>query len=121
MQKNEPIVRYTAAELDEMLARGEDQTDWAYVSSLTEDELEASIDPAEEGEPDWDNTQAGIPGPQQRVSLLVDDAVVAWFRAEVAGTGLGFKTRMNEVLREYMEARREPAEPVEAGSARRAG
>ena len=29
MEKNEHIVRYTAAELDEMLRRGEDLTNWA--------------------------------------------------------------------------------------------
>ncbi|MDQ3693331.1 MAG: BrnA antitoxin family protein [Chloroflexota bacterium] len=121
MQKNEHIVRYTAAELDEIRARGEDLTDWAYVDSLTDEQIEASIDREEEGEPDWDNTRAGIPGPQQRVSMMVDDDIVAWFRTEVAGTGLGFKTRMNDALREYMEARRQPPAPVEAGSARRTG
>jgi uncharacterized protein (DUF4415 family) len=121
MQKNENIVRYTAAEIDEMLARGEDQTNWAYVDSLTDEQIEASIDREEEGEPDWDSARAGIPGPSERVTMQIDEDIVAWFRTAVKGTGLGFKTLMNEALREYMEARREQSAPVETGSARRAG
>ena len=49
MQNGERIVRYTADELDEMLRRGESQTDWARVDAMTEEELEASIDHEEEG------------------------------------------------------------------------
>ncbi len=63
MQKSEHIVRYTADELDEMLARGESRTDWARVDAMSEEELEASIDRAEEGEFDWTTVQIGIPGP----------------------------------------------------------
>ncbi|MDQ3693329.1 MAG: BrnA antitoxin family protein [Chloroflexota bacterium] len=120
MQKNENIVRYTAAELDELLARGEDETNWARVDALTEAELEASIDWEEEGEPDWDSTRAGLPGPHQRLTILIDDDIIAWFRAE-AGTGLGFKTRMNDALREYMEARRQQPAPATTGSGRHSG
>ena len=39
MTKNERIVRYTAEEIDEMLRRGEDETDWAKVYAMTEEEL----------------------------------------------------------------------------------
>lgn len=65
MQENERIVRYTADELDEMLRRGESQTDWARVDAMTVEELEASIDHDEEGEIDWSTIQAGIPGPKR--------------------------------------------------------
>lgn len=34
MQKNERIVRYTADELDDMIRRGEDRTDWERVNNL---------------------------------------------------------------------------------------
>ena len=57
-------VRYTAEEIDEMLRRGESQTDWARVDAMTEDELEASIDHDDEGEFDWSTVQVGIPAPQ---------------------------------------------------------
>ncbi|MDQ3693333.1 MAG: BrnA antitoxin family protein [Chloroflexota bacterium] len=114
-------MRYTAAELREMRARGQSQTNWAYIDSLTEAELEASIDWEEEGTPDPDSLRAGIPGPGERINILIDDDIVTWFRAEGAGTGLGFKTRMNDALREYMEARQERPEPVEVGTERRSG
>lgn len=65
MQKKEHIVRYTADELDEMLLRGEDQSDWPRVRAMTEEELEASIDAEDEGEFDWSRVQVGIPGPKR--------------------------------------------------------
>ena len=121
MQTEENIVSYTMDEVKAMNARGESQSNWAYVDALTDEELEASIDWEEEGVPDYDSARPDIPGPHQRLTILIDDDIVAWFRAEVAGTGLGFKTRMNDVLREHMAARQERPEPVEAGTDRRAG
>ena len=103
MQKNERIVRYTSDELAEMRRRGEDHTDWARFDALTEEELEASIDFEEEGRIDWGTSQAGIPGPQHRVLLYVDADVYEWFEAQ----GVGYKTRMNEVLRDFVEAEKQ--------------
>ena len=53
MAKKENIVRYTAEEIDAMIARGEDRTDWARVEATTEEEIEADI----ASDPDWQ----GIP------------------------------------------------------------
>ncbi len=100
MRKNERIVRYTAEEIDEMIRRGEDRTDWARVDALTEEELEASIDHEEEGEVDWSTLQAGIPGPQRQLTVWLDADVVEWFKAQ----GAGYQTRINDVLRSYVEA-----------------
>ncbi len=103
MQKHEDIVRYTADEIDEMLRRGESQTDWARVDAMTEEELEASIDHAEEGEFDWSTVQVGIPGPKQQLTVRFDADVVDWFKAQ----GAGYQTRMNAVLRSFVEAQKE--------------
>ncbi len=100
MQNNERIVRFTADEIDAMRRRGEDQTDWARVDALTEEELEASIDHAEEGEIDWSTVQVGIPGPKQQLTVRFDADVVEWFKAQ----GAGYQTRMNAVLRSFVEA-----------------
>jgi uncharacterized protein (DUF4415 family) len=105
MQKSERIVRYTAAEIDEMLRRGEDQTDWERVRNLTEEELEASIDYEEEGEFDWSNVMVGIPGPKQQLTVRFDRDIVDWFKAQ----GAGYQTRMNAVLRSYVEAQKKQA------------
>jgi uncharacterized protein (DUF4415 family) len=105
MSEGERIVRYTAEELREMRAAGLSQTDWARVDAMTEEELEASIDFEEEGVPDWSTLQAGIPGPRERLNVLLDVEVVEWFKV----LGVGYQTRMNEVLRSYMETQKRNA------------
>lgn len=102
MAKNEHIVRYTAAELDEMLRRGEDLTDWAKVDAMTEEELEASIDFEEEGVPDYRTVWLGIPTPGQMVYLPMEPDVADWFRAD----GPGYPERINTVLRDYVDTER---------------
>lgn len=105
MQKSETIVRYTDSELDEMLARGEDRSDLDRVRALTEDELEASIDLAEEGEVDWSSLQVGLPEPKRQLTLRLDADVVDWFKSR----GPGYQTRMNAVLRSYVDSQRRSA------------
>ncbi len=100
MQNNEHTVRSTADEIDAMRRRGEDQTDWARVDAMTEEELEASIDRDEEGEIDWSTVQVGIPGPKQQLTVRFGADVVEWFKAQ----GAGYQTRMNAVLRSFVEA-----------------
>ncbi len=107
MQNNEPIVRYTADELTALRQRGEDQTDWARVDALTEQEVEAAIDREEEGEVDWSTVQVGIPGPKQQLTVRFDQDVVEWFKAQ----GAGYQTRMNAVLKSFVEARKEREAP----------
>jgi uncharacterized protein (DUF4415 family) len=105
MQKSEHIVSYTNEELDAMLRRGEDRSNLERVRALTEEELEASIDLEEEGEPDWSSIQVGLPRPKQQLTLRLDADVVDWFKAR----GAGYQTRMNAVLRGYVEAQRRSA------------
>lgn len=95
-------VRYTRHELQAMIARGEDQTDWAKVDAITQEELEAAIasDPDEAGiEWDWDNAIA-VPEPKAHVSLRLDADVLRYFKSH----GRGYQTRINAVLRSYVEA-----------------
>jgi uncharacterized protein (DUF4415 family) len=105
MQKSDNIVRYTDSELDAMLARGEDRSDLDRVRALSEEELEASIDREDEGEVDWSSLQAGLPEPKRQLTLRLDADVVEWFRSR----GPGYQTRMNAVLRSYVEAQRRSA------------
>jgi uncharacterized protein (DUF4415 family) len=103
MLKNERIVSYTASEIDEMLDRGEDRTDVDKVRALTEDELEASIDHDEEGVVDWSTTTVTIPRPKVAFTMRYDPEVLEWFRAQ----GAGYQTKINAVLRSYIEAQDE--------------
>ena len=105
MQKSENIVRYTAEEIDEMLAHGEDQTDWERVRALTHEEIEASIDFEDEGEFSEGEVFAGpppLPPPKEQLTLRIDQDIVNWFK----DTGKGYQTRINTVLRRYVEAQK---------------
>ena len=74
MRRNGNIVTYTDDELKEMIARGESETDWDYVRSLTYEEIEASIDFEDEGEFDFSNVIPGLPpmGPKQQITVRFD-------------------------------------------------
>ncbi len=113
MQSDENIVRYTAAELDEMECRGEFKTDWARIDAMTEEELEASIDSEEEGAPNWRRIWVGIPPEGERRAVYVDLDVVAWFEA----TGDGWMSRLNDVLVDYVAAQKARAAEREAALA----
>lgn len=102
MRNDELIVRYTAGEVAAMRQRGEDQTDWARVDALSNQDVEAAIDREDEGAIDWSTVQVGLPGPKQQLTVRFDQDVVEWFKAQ----GAGYQTRMNAVLRSFMEARK---------------
>ena len=83
---------------------GKGQTDWKRVDALTEEDIAQAIanDPDTfEPEPEWlQRAMILRPGqPKLRVTAYFDQEVVEWFRAQ----GRGYQTRMNAVLRAYME------------------
>ena len=51
---------------------------------------------------DWDEAVLVLPQPKQAVSVRIDADVLAFFKSE----GRGYQTRMNAVLRAYMQARK---------------
>ncbi len=108
MRKFGSIVQYTSDELAEMIRRGEDETDVARLDAMTEEELEASIDFAEEGEPIWSEAIVGLPEPSPSVKVGIDVDIVRWFEAQ----GQDYRGRINAVLRGHVEAHaREAATP----------
>lgn len=83
------------------------RTDWQRVDALTEEELEAAIasDPdTEELVPGWLERAKLLrpPQPKERVTVRLDADVLKWFRQQ----GPGYQTRINAVLRSYVEAKR---------------
>ena len=105
MRRKGDIVRYTVEELDEMQRRGEDRTDWAKVDAMTEEELEASIaaDPDDiHEELDWSKAIKGLPPLKKHINIRIDNDVLDWFKA----TGRGYQTRINNVLRAYVDSRK---------------
>jgi uncharacterized protein (DUF4415 family) len=103
MQKSERIVRYTANEIDQKVNQGEDLTDWERIDALTEEELEASIDKEVEGHFDLSTAYPGLPPgigqPKKQLTVRLDTDVIDFFKSR----GKGYQTRMNAVLRQFME------------------
>jgi uncharacterized protein (DUF4415 family) len=109
MAKEQNIVQYTIEEIKAMIARGEDETDWAKVRATTEAEIEAQ---AAEDDADfpanlpegWLESQTimGLPPKKLPVNLRLDADILDWFKQ----TGKGYQTRINNVLRAFVESRR---------------
>lgn len=102
-QKNERSARHTGEEIDWMIRRGEDRTEWERVRALASEETEASIDFEDEGVFDWSKAYApsappvppdSAPGAMPRV----DSDILEWFRQRASG----HEDELNAVLREYM-------------------
>jgi uncharacterized protein (DUF4415 family) len=105
MQKKGDIVRYTAEELAEMRKRGETRSNWAKAAVLTNEEIEAQIaaDPDEAGMViDWDSATIEMPQPKTTLNMRIDRDVLDYFRK----TGRGYQTRINAILRSYVERMR---------------
>jgi uncharacterized protein (DUF4415 family) len=105
MQKRRDIVSYTADELAAKRARGETRSDWAKAAALTSEEIEAQVaaDPDEAGMViDWDSATIEMPQPKATLNMRIDHDVLDWFRR----TGKGYQTRINAILRSYVERMR---------------
>ena len=85
--------------------RRKGETDWARVDAITEEELERAIasDPDSDVPGlDWTKARLVMPRRKESIHLRLDPDVLAWYRQQ----GQGYLTRMNAVLRAYMDAQR---------------
>ena len=88
-------------------ARNGGKTNWARVGSIDDREIEAAIKSDRDAAPildkQWFKT-AKVVMPERKVpiSLRMDREVVEWFKAQ----GRRYQSRINAVLRAYVEARR---------------
>ncbi len=54
-----------------------------------------------------------VPPGKTRITIRLDDDVIAWFRAQVHAAGGGsYQTLINDALQEYIRHRREPMEEI---------
>ena len=97
--KEKNTLRYSLNDLPE-----DSQTDWKRVKDMTEAEIEVAAASDEDAQPTdeefWANAEVVMPQPKRAISLRVDSDVLEWFKSH----GSGYQTRMNAVLRAYMEA-----------------
>ncbi len=98
----ERIVRYSLDQIREKIARGEDRTDLARIDAMTDEDIDRATrdDPDWAGfeDIDWSKAEVVFPTPKQSISIRVDQDVVDFFKS----TGKGYQTRMNAVLRHYV-------------------
>jgi uncharacterized protein (DUF4415 family) len=106
------IVRYSADEIRKKVANGEGRTNLDQLKNITDEEIEAQMrdDPdwADFIDIDWSKATIVYPLAKSAISIRLDQDVVDFFKA----TGKGYQTRINAVLRHYMQ---------EAGKDKKAG
>jgi uncharacterized protein (DUF4415 family) len=96
-KKNGNIVRYTAAELDAMKAAGKTHTNWKTAAA---EPVPDGSNPDDAMEPiEWATTELPMQKRKEHTNLRIDADVLAFFRTQ----GRGYQTRINAVLRSYVE------------------
>ncbi len=100
MAKKDTIMRYSAEALRTMAAR----TDWARLDATMAEEIERQAREDNDLPPEgWqDKAIMGLPPRKEAVNLRLDADVLEWFRR----SGKGYQTRINNVLRAFVESRR---------------
>lgn len=76
------------------------KTDWKRLSTMTDKDIDTGSVP-ELDDAFFHQADLRVP-PKQPVTLRVDTDVLAWFKSQ----GRGYQTRINKLLREYMEGHR---------------
>jgi len=102
MARKTHITKYTAEELAELVAKEGSGSDWDKAAAITSAEIDADVasDVDEDGMVmDWDNVSVELPQPKAVLNIRVDRDVLEYFR----NTGKGYQTRINAVLRSYVE------------------
>ncbi len=78
------------------------KTDLERLRSMTEQEIEEGIKRDPDSDPtnfDWSKAVLVVPKPKEAISIRVDEDVLTFFK----GLGAGYQTRINAVLRHFME------------------
>jgi uncharacterized protein (DUF4415 family) len=92
------LVRYTLEELRKL----PDETDWARLDAMTDDEIEAAAASDPDWAPfmdiDWSKAEIMQPVGKQPISIRLDQDVLDFFKTG----GAGYQRRINAVLRAYM-------------------
>ncbi len=92
-----------------------DRTDWKRVNALTDEEIEAAVasdpDAAPIADEAWFANARRTRSAKEHISIKLDADILAFFRSG----GVGYQTRINDVLRAFVE--HETARPAPRGRA----
>ncbi|SRR5712691_7766002 len=105
----ERITRVSLKQARKMKSR----TDWARVAALTDEDIERAVAEDPDAAPfwteeDWKNARVVWPQGKAPVTLRLDKDIIAWFK----GQGRGYQTRINAVLRAFVEAQKPRGWPL---------
>jgi uncharacterized protein (DUF4415 family) len=78
-------------------------TDWKRLGSVSDKEIRRAVEADPEARPTdvnfWKKAKVTLPLPKQTVTIRLDADLLGWLRQQE-----GYQTRINAVLRTYMEA-----------------
>lgn len=81
------------------------RTDWARLRNMTDQEIRRGIRDDPDAVPTntefWKRAQVVLPQPKQTATIRLDADLLGWPRSQK-----GYQTRINAVLRTYMDAQR---------------
>ena len=82
--------------------KGKSNTDWDKLHSMSDTDIDYSDTPPLDSE-FFSKGELRLPKTKPLISIRLDSDVLEWFKSH----GAGYQTRMNAVLRMYMEAHNE--------------
>ncbi len=83
--------------------KAEGKTDWDRLAAMPEDKIDYSEIP-ELNEAFWAKVELRLPETKDRITLRLDHDVLQWLKNQ----GKGYQTRINAILRQYMEVHKHP-------------
>ena len=91
------IAKYTREELESL----PDDTDVERLDAMSDDDIDYSDNPATDAA-FWAQAQVKLPEHKKGIYIRLDQDVLEWLKSQ----GAGYQTRINAVLRQYMDAQR---------------
>ena len=80
-------------------------TDWEALRRMDDAEIHASVTADPDARPTdadfWKTAKLVMPKPKQTITMRLDEDLLQWFRQQS-----GYQTRINAILRAYMDAQR---------------
>jgi uncharacterized protein (DUF4415 family) len=92
--------------MSEKFTKTNSKTGWNRVNALSDDDIDTSDIPELDASM-FENAQIRLPKHKEPVTLRLDADVLDWYRS----TGKGYQTRINAVLRLYMESKKAKNQP----------
>lgn len=94
------IVRYTSDQLKDI----KDETDWDRVNAMTDEDIEKAMADDPDAAPlldeEWFSKATYVPKTKEAVTIRLDHDILEFFRKQ----GKGYQTRINHVLKTYVDA-----------------